>query len=79
MTYKLRFKYDGTWTRWFNQGEDLLALKGKKIEAAEVIETMTEEEFYKLYDDLDEFTEDYYICQSANLAYATHWATAQLQ
>ncbi len=47
MIYKLRFKYNGTWTRWFNEGEDLSEFKDINIEMAQVHEEMTYEEYYK--------------------------------
>ncbi len=50
MTFKMRFKYDGTWTRWFNEGENLSELKNINIEMVEIIERMTYAEFLKQYD-----------------------------
>lgn len=50
MTYKLRFKYEGTWTRWFNEGENLSWLTEFRIEAVQVHEEMSAQEFKIWYE-----------------------------
>lgn len=52
MTYKLRFKYNGTWTRWYNENEDLEWIKGITCDEIEMTETMTYKEFVKRHREL---------------------------
>ena len=39
-----RFKYAGSWTRWFGPDEDLSIMRTIDIEAMEVVETMPREQ-----------------------------------
>ncbi len=53
---KVRFKYNGTWTRWFNQEEDLSEIHNIPVEAMEIQELMTREkalEYLKRFDSTD--------------------------
>ena len=45
MQRQFRFRYGGTWTRWFNDEEDLSLLRRFDVNAIEVLEMMTPKMF----------------------------------
>lgn len=48
---EFRFRYRGSWTRWFKEHEDLAQFGhlGAEVDAVEVTEEMTREEFSKRF------------------------------
>jgi len=54
MKKQIRFKYNGTWTQWFDLNKSLPDLRGIRIEAVHISEEMTKsraEEYLKEFYD----------------------------